>query len=386
VAPLSAEAAAVALASLPDMNPSRLRAIRQAFGFERGWHQVLERRLSRHPRVARCLGTDPSRLQRDLAAAAALIDPQARLEAHRRAGVQVVLLGDDRYPAALAADPEPPAVLFARGDLEVISGRRVAVIGTRRCTRSGRLVALEMGAQLAEAGVGVVSGLALGIDGAAHEGALGSGVDQPVPVVGVVGSGLDVVYPKRHARLWEAVATRGVLLSEWPLGCAALAWHFPARNRIIAALVELVVVVESHAAGGALHTVEEAVRRGRDILVVPGSVRSPASAGTNALLFDGAAPARDAIDVLGALGFVAPAPEQLAMIHTHPEEAPASPVALPDRHDLELLDLLGGEARTLDQLAASSGRALGELAVALLRFERYGWIERSGAWIERVGP
>ena len=386
MAAVTSREAAVALASLPDMNPHRLRAIQQAFGFERGWQAVLDRRLARHPRTSRCLGDHPAALQAQMAAAAKLIDPSGLLAAHTAAGVEVLLLGDDRYPAALAADLEPPAVLFARGDLGIVVGRRVAVVGTRRCTRSGRLVALEMGAELAQAGVRVVSGLALGIDGAAHEGALRAVDGRPAPVVGVVGCGLDVVYPKRHTELWQAVADRGLLVSEWPLGSAALPWRFPLRNRIIAALAEVVVVVESHAAGGSLQTVEQATKRGRDVMVVPGSVRSPASRGTNALLFDGAGPARHAADVLGVLGLTAPTSADGSELVTVPAADAPDTTLLPDETDQELLDRLGGEPRTLDQLAADSGRDPADLAVTLLRFEQRGWIVRSGAWIERVAP
>jgi DNA processing protein len=381
---VTSRAAAVGLASLPDMNPHRLRAIHQAFGFERGWRAVLERRLARHPRTSRCLGDHPVALQAQMADAAKLLDPTAVLTAHVDAGVEVLLLGDDHYPAALAADAEPPAVLFARGDLDVVVGRRVAVIGTRRCTRSGRAIAVELGAELARAGVRVVSGLALGIDGAAHEGALRALGSEPAPVVGVVGCGLDVVYPKRHGELWEAVAGRGLLLSEWPLGSAALPWRFPLRNRIIAALAEVVVVVESHAAGGSLQTVEQAVKRGREVMVVPGSVRNPASRGTNALLFDGAGPVRDAADVLGVLGLTSPTDARPDLTRVPPGDHTVS-TPVPDDADRELLDLIGAEPRTLDQLAADSGRRLAELAVTLLRFEQHGWIERSGAWIERAG-
>jgi DNA processing protein len=399
---VSARAAAVALASLPAMSPIRLRAIHEALGFERGWHHLLEGRLVQHGRLARCLGTEPAVTQAELAAAAQRLEPSALLDAHRRAGVEVLVLGDERYPSALAVDPEPPAVLFARGDIDVVAGRRVAIIGTRRCTRSGRDTARELGFGLASEGVRVVSGLALGIDGAAHEGAL-KAVDQgPAPVVGVVGSGLDVVYPPRHAQLWDAVATRGVLLSEWPLGTRSLPWRFPARNRIIAALAEVVLVVESHAAGGALNTVEAAVRRDREVLVVPGSVRSPASDGTNALLFDGAGPARDTADVLVALGFVVAPPAQLRLDDGEGSGAPISGRGAPSStgdlgsaplvpsalapSDLEVLDHLAGEARTLDQLAVSTGRALSDLSVTLLRFEQHGWVARSGTWFERIGP
>ena len=160
----------------------------------------------------------------------------------------------------------------------------------------------ELGRDLGRAGVRVVSGLALGIDAAAHHGALDAEADGGAPPIGVVGSGLDVTYPRAHGALWTAVAAAGVLVGEAPLGAAPEPWRFPARNRIIAALGSVVVVVESHPRGGSRHTVDAAEARGRQVLAVPGSVRSPASRFTNELLADGCHPARDVTDVLVALG------------------------------------------------------------------------------------
>src|SRR5262249_38747100 len=152
-------------------------------------------------------------------------------------------------------------------------------------------VAFELGRDLAAAGVAVVSGLAVGIDASAHAGALHAATSPPIAVVG---SGLDVIYPRRNAVLWREVERRGLVLSQAPLGALPEKWRFPARNRLIAALADAVVVVESGTTGGSLHTVTEAVRRDRVVYAVPGPVRSDASAGTNRLLADGAVPACDA--------------------------------------------------------------------------------------------
>jgi DNA processing protein len=191
--------------------------------------------------------------------------------------------------------------------------RRVAIVGTRSATPYGRQVAAELGRDLASAGVVVVSGLARGIDGAAHAGALGVADADGAAPAAVVGTGLDVVYPTSNAKLWEQVVARGVVISESPLGTLPRPKVFPARNRIIAALSDVVVVVESHHGGGSLHTVEAAARRGIPVAAVPGSVRSRASDGTNGLLVDGCIPVRDATDVLVAIslarsGRQAPAP------------------------------------------------------------------------------
>ena len=372
----SAHAAAYgcALASLPAMGPSRLRALVHTWGFQGAWQRVVSGAVLDHPVVAATLGQKASAVRSDWLRSAAAIDPHALLEAHHAAGITVTVFGSDRYPASLAADLDPPAVLFSMGDLDQLTGRRVGVVGTRRCTRSGRMTAMELGEQLARAGVRVVSGLALGIDGAAHQGALGIGTGN-APVVGVVGTGLDVPYPSRHQALWRAVAHRGVLISEVAMGGQPLAWRFPARNRIIAALSELVVVVESHASGGALLTVDEALRRDRLVMAVPGSVRSPASLGTNALLHAGASPARDAADVLTALGF--------ASSGFQPGPIP-DPIVSPDPADQLILSEIAGEPIGLDHLAASTGIGLTELALALVRLELDGWIVRSGSMVQRV--
>ncbi len=223
--------------------------------------------------------------------------------------------GRPDYPSALVNDPERPGVLFWRGDLRHLARPCVAVVGTRRATLDGRSVAFELGRDLAAAGICVVSGLALGIDGAAHAGALrsarasvarGAGAIGAGPA-GVAASGVDVPYPRRHAGLWEQVVTSGVMLSETLPGRPAQAWRFPARNRIIAGLAAMVVVVESHAAGGSLITAEAAMARGIEVRVVPGPVHSSASAGSNQLLYDGPGPVRNAQDVLDGLGiFLAP--------------------------------------------------------------------------------
>ncbi|HET7488987.1 MAG TPA: DNA-processing protein DprA [Acidimicrobiales bacterium] len=307
---------------------------------------------------------------RHAAAATSVAEVEA---AHRRAGVAVHLAGDAAVPAALAADHEAPAVLFVRGDAGAASaGPMVGIVGTRRCTGYGRDVARQLGRELSSAGVGLVSGLALGIDGAAHEGALAAGA---APPVAVVGSGLDVVYPRRHAGLWERVAAAGALLSEAPAAARPEPWRFPARNRLIAALADVVVVVESHAAGGSMHTVRAAAERSVTVMAVPGPVRSAASMGTNRLLADGCPPVCDTGDVLVALAL---------------ERAGAPPPAdgrrQPEAEDAAVLELLGWEAVSIDELLAGTDLTPGRLSVALTRLEHDGWARGRAGWWERVGP
>lgn len=227
--------------------------------------------------------TDPAQLWSDLVAS----------------GTAVLRRGDPGYPSRLTDDRLAPEVLFVHGSIAQLDRPCVAVVGTRRATHYGTDVAARLGRELSGAGVVVVSGLAAGIDTAAHEGALAP--EAPTPPVAIVGGGVDVVYPAKSARVWERVRVAGGIVSEAPPGAPPEPWRFPLRNRLIAAVSLVLVVVESHEAGGALHTVAAADERGIQVLAVPGSVNSPASRGTNSLIADGCGVARDVDDVLSAL-------------------------------------------------------------------------------------
>jgi DNA processing protein len=288
-------ACAAALAGLRGMGPVRLARILEDRAPEDAWQAIVA-------------GTHPADRGRRFTVEARRTDTAAVGASYADAGVDILLPGAPGYPAALAGDAGAPAVLFARGRPGVASGGpSAAIVGTRSATPYGRRVASELGAALAAAGVTVVSGLALGIDGAAHAGAVrASGPGAAAPVA-VVGTGLDVVYPAANAPLWAEVAEHGVILSEAPLGTPPRPRVFPARNRVIAALADVVVVVECHRTGGSFHTIDAAIRRSIPVCAVPGSVHSPASTGTNGLLADGCAPVRDATDVLVALSLARPA-------------------------------------------------------------------------------
>jgi DNA processing protein len=292
------------------------------------------------------------------------------------AGIGVTYLGAPDYPVALRDDPEPPAVLFWRGDLAVLDRVCVAIVGTRRCTSYGRDVARRLGGDLARAGLGVVSGLALGIDGAAHAGALEA---LGPTTVGVAASGVDVVYPRRHARLWADVVARGLVLSEAAPGQSAQAWRFPARNRILAGLSRAVVVVESHARGGTMHTVEAAADRGIEVLAVPGPVTSPASAGTNQLLREGRPPVRDFRDVLDELGdFRALPGGQLPL-------AAGPPAVRLDRQARQVVAAVDWTPTATATIAERVALPLGVLSATLVSLEGLGLIRGDGGWWERAG-
>lgn len=365
------EAYAAALASLPGMGPARLAALLQARAPADAWEDLRSATPTwSWPSLVVTLGSNPERLLNGWRASAKHIDVDAVWQHLVEQRMGVALLGGAGYPAALRDDIEPPVVVFQRGAPEVVAGPRVAIVGTRRCTAAGAGVAAELGRDLAAAGVAVVSGLASGIDAASHRGALDA---RAAPPIGVVATGLDVVYPRSERDLWERVARAGVLIAEAPPGTAPERWRFPARNRIIAALADIVVVVESHRKGGALYTVDEADRRGTDVMVVPGSVRSPAAAGTNDLLAEGRPPVRDADDVLLALGLTSAA--------RHDEIDPRRPAADEDK---PVLQAVGWQPSSLDQIVLRTGLPLPRLVVALDRLCDAGWLHRRGGWYERV--
>lgn len=410
------------LACLPGMGPATLGRLLDHRSPPEVWDQVLAGIL-RRPAPTRTAGRTSPPLQ-SWAAAAARFEPEAAWRAWQDRGISVTWRGGPGYPRRLLGDPQPPAVLFWSGSLHGLEGTCVAIVGTRRCSPDGRASAYEMGKGLAAAGVCVVSGLALGIDGAAHRGALDSpGASHPGPgsvTVGVAASGVDVVYPPAHSTLWERVVSRGAVVSETPPGHPAQAWRFPSRNRIIAGLADLVVVVESHARGGALLTADMALDRGVEVRVVPGPVQAPCAAGSNQLLYDGPGPVRNATDVLDALGVLrSPAPGfRRRRPHRRPAASGAGAAAgtsatscRPGADDdpvgrssgsagapggapggggdgragaVEVLDAIGWRPTSLARIVERSGlpvgvvgRLLGELSAAGQVREDQGWWSRS---------
>ncbi len=375
----------VSLSYLDGIGPATIRRCHLEVGAIESWRYLAEGRPERVPPVAEQLSRMKDGAEARLLGGAVRRDPVADLAAQRSDGRRVHVFGTADYPARLAGDPEPPAVLFSTGHLDLLEGHTVAIVGTRNATVVGRQLAESMGADLARSGVSVVSGLALGIDGAAHRGAIAcdgpgaSGCDadpdhpaRRVPAVGVVASGLDVVYPRRHADLHRHVARHGLLVSETPVGVRPDAWRFPARNRIIAGLADRVVVVESRRAGGSMHTVDEALARDIPVLAVPGHPSAPASAGTNQLLYDGAEMARNAGDVLLSLGLGAAEPA--------PSASPGAGALAPAAR--AVVRALAATPSSLAEVVASTGRTVDEVAFALATLEVGGMVTRTGAWYE----
>jgi len=298
---------------------------------------------------------------------------------HEEKGIEVCWWNGPVYPRRLVGDPEAPAVLFCQGDPAAINRHpTVAIVGTRSPTRYGIGVAAQFAADLAAAGVSIVSGLALGIDGAAHEGATAAGA----PPIAVVAGGLDDPYPRRHARLWARVAEQGAVYSESPAGVRTEKWRFPVRNRLLAMLSDVVVVVESRHRGGSMYTVAAAAERGIPVGAVPGSIRSQTSEGTNSLLADGCFPVCSAADVLTALslrgvvlGAVAGAVGEVAG-----EAAARTRSAGLSRSDRALCEKLSPDPTSLDQLVRLTGLELPELCGGLERLSQAGLAHDVGGW------
>ncbi|HEX7091634.1 MAG TPA: DNA-processing protein DprA [Longimicrobiales bacterium] len=289
---------------------------------------------------------------------------ESSLRAVLRPGVEILLETDPRYPARLLHLEDPPAVLFARGRLELLERPAIAVVGTRQSTEYGGSAARLLAGGLSRAGVVVVSGLARGIDAHAHAAALEGGT------IAVLAGGIDVAYPVQNTWLYERIAREGLLLSEAAPGTPAMKHLFPRRNRLIAALALGVTVVEASARSGALITADHALRLGREVLAVPGPIGRATSIGTNALLRDGATPAIEVRDILEAVGLGELA-RRAAAEDAEGGERPPPPVGL-SPIARALWEALGHDPMHVDELADACGAPPSVLLGALLELELAG--------------
>lgn len=354
-----------ALADLPGAGSRRLGHLLRDRDVAAAWHLVCEGRVA--------VEVAPAEVRAAWTAHARAVDLDGYGAALREHGVVATSWHDAAHPREFVDDIDPAPVLFRRGVLPPADARRVAIVGTRRASAIGREIARELGAELAAVGVVVVSGLALGVDGAAHQGAVAAG---GAPPVAIVGSGIDIVYPARHRELWHQVAEKGAVLSEAPLGARPDAWRFPARNRLIAAMAELVVVVESRAAGGSLLTVDQAIRRGVDVMAVPGSLRNGAAIGTNQLLADGCAPVRDVQDVTMALGLSTERDD-----HAPPRSTPIAAPLPPGR--TAVLEAIDDGPTSIDQLADRVDQSVAMICAEVGALAADGLIVFDGARVRR---
>ena len=302
--------------------------------------------------------------------AAAFDDGEYRRELERR-GLRFLPRSDARFPALLAAIHDPPAGLFVRGsaDAGLLSRAAVAIVGARACSAYGAGVARLLGRELASAGLVVVSGLARGVDGEAHRGALEAGTGGGATVA-VLGCGIDRIYPAAHARLGGEIAELGLVVSEYAPGVPPAPWRFPARNRIVAGLAAVTIVVEAREGSGALITADFALEEGREVLAVPGEITSALAAGSNGLLRLGATPLTRTEDVLELFGLEAAEPET-------PELGTAAQA---------VLERVQEEPRGADALGRVTGLGAGEVAAALAELELAGLVAESAGLYRGVRP
>jgi DNA processing protein len=280
---------------------------------------------------------------------------RAALDWAAQPGNAIVTLADPEYPRALLEIADPPPLLYVRGRTELLAAAGVAIVGSRNATAQGVSNAEMLARALSRAGLTIVSGLALGIDAAAHRGAL----DGPGGTVGVLGTGIDLTYPARNAALFALLAAHGAIVSELPLATPPIAANFPRRNRLISGLAQGVVVVEAAPDSGSLITARLAAEQGREVFAVPGSIHSPLSKGCHALIKQGAKLVESAADVLAELrgGVAAPIPSRAP-----PEESHV------------LLRHLGHDPCNVDTLCSRSGLTAENVSAMLLQLELEGKI------------
>jgi len=337
------------------IGPVRLRALLSAFGDVKTAWEAPEAEL-------RGVGLDQRTLQ-NLLQARRQVDLEQLQRKVEAAGVQALTWEEAAYPALLKQLVDAPPVLFVKGELTPSDEWAVALVGTRKPTAYGREAARLLATELARNGVTVVSGLARGIDGIAHQAALDAGGR----TLAVLGSGLDEIYPQEHRALAERIAANGALLSDYPLGTRPEATNFPPRNRIISGLSLGVVVVEAGLTSGALITADFAADQGREVFAVPGSILGTSSAGCNRLLRDGAHVVTEVGDILETLSL-----DQLAAKQAAREVLPANPT------EAKVLAQLSVEPAYVDEVARSAGLPVETVSSTLVMMELKGMVRQVG--------
>ncbi len=344
----------IALRQIPQVGPVRIRMLLDHFGaISTAWAAAA-------PELREVL---PASLVEEMHALRDKTDIAELYSRTTQNGVRVTCLVDDDYPALLKEVPSPPPVLYYRGQLVETDHAAVAIVGTRKVTAYGREMAHRIASDLAKAGVTIISGLALGVDGVAHRAALDAGGR----TIAVLGSGIDVIYPGAHRDLARKIEAQGAVVTDYPPGTQPDRFNFPPRNRIISGLSRGVVVIEAPERSGALITVDFAAEQGRDAFAVPGPVHAPASAGCLRILREGATLVRSADDVL----------EDLHIRKLHREETSPPPVALSD-DERRLLAVLSSQPLHLDDIAEALSKSVGEVSGELMMLELQGHVHSAG--------
>lgn len=345
----------LALHLVPGLGPRLMAALLEHFGSASAVRRASVANLADVPHIGK-------RLAAQFHHALQSIDPTTELEALARFNTQVLVRGQPGFPTNLVEIPAAPSLLYLRGTLLATDVNAVALVGSRRCTSYGKRVAQSLAAQLVRAGYTVISGLARGIDGAAHRGALQAGGR----TLAVLAGGLARIYPPEHGELAAEVVSQGGLLSEAPMHMSPLAELFPARNRLISGLSRGVVVVEAAEQSGALITARHAAEQGRPVFAVPGPIDSPCSSGCHQLLRDGAVLVRKADDILEELKGLAP-----------PTPLPTSgPPAGLDAASEKVWHLLTTGSRHLDELVCQLQMPVEAVSAALFQLELRRLVQR----------
>jgi len=349
------------LTLVPGLTSERVRRLLSAFGGPQAALSASVAALSRHvpesvaAQIKRGIGNEAVDT-----VAAWLEEPANR----------IITLADSDYPQQLLQVPDPPPLLYVKGKRELLRRPALAIVGSRNATAQGAANAEGFARILSESGLTIVSGLALGIDAAAHRGALAG----PGSTIAVLGTGADIVYPARNRALARELAEAGLLVSEFPLGTRPLAGNFPRRNRLISGLALGCLVVEAAAASGSLITARLANEQGREVFAIPGSIHSPLAKGCHALIKQGAKLVESARDVLEELG-----------LPVHALSAPAADNPPIGARERRFLDALGEEPCDRDTLAARSGLTAAEISVLLTKLELDGTIAAlPGGRIQRI--
>ncbi len=357
------------LALVPGVGPLTRRALLERFGSSGA---VLRARPSQLREVP---GVGPTLTAR-ITEASKEIDAEAEIERCRAGGVGIVTETDPSYPRSLRDIAAPPAVLFVRGHWEPRDALGVAIVGTRHASQYGLRQAERLAGSLARAGLTIVSGLARGIDGAAHRGALAAGGR----TVAVLGSGVLNIYPPEHAELAGQIAARGAVISESPPTAEPMRGVFPQRNRIISGLALGVIVIEAGEHSGALITARHALEQGREVFAVPGRIEDRGSLGCHRLIRDGARLVQSPEDVLEELGpLVAPAPMDDGRTVHHPAEL------LLNETETQVLGAIGCDATPVDRIVADTRLSAAQILATLSVLEMRHLIRRlSGATVVRI--
>ncbi|HEX6373691.1 MAG TPA: DNA-processing protein DprA [Longimicrobium sp.] len=352
------------LAIVPGMGPARTTLLLARFG---SVERVLGASAGQIAEVPG-FGREFARRVAEAGTAQGLERARAALDALEQVGARVVTQEDAAYPQSFRTLPDPPFVVYAIGDAQLMSEPAIGIVGTRNPSDYGRRVASRLAYELARAGYGIASGMAKGIDAMAQTAALDAGG----ATVGVLGHGIDRIYPPENERLFRRVGERGLLISELPPGEEPLAGNFPRRNRLIAALSAGVLVVEMGEKSGARHTVDFALELGKEVFAVPGQIGSAESVGTNQLLKEGARLVTSAQDILEELHGVGVVPHALnggAAAAEPPAPAPRSAPADLAPDEARVFGILADEPRHVDDLAAAAGIATNATLAALLGLE-----------------